>query len=392
MEENRDWSNIRSSIEGAMQDILSGNDIGVQAREFSDKAGAALRNAGSYVRQNYEVMKNTVNSKIAEVRKPVPKIYLNAKRTESVVRIFVGVPIQVIFMIAWLSVTAFVNPVWNFGVWFVASLPLAAFLALGIGLTAPALGRLRLLDKATKYYRIMNGKSYIDIVDIAKMSNEIPGAVVKNLSKMIEQRIFPEGHLDAERKVFMLNDDIYREYIAIEEQRREQEKVAKAAETVENRENGSDLDGVIKEGRAYILSIKKLHLGITSEPVSSKLTLLETILSAIFDRVQKEPKELSHMDKLMRYYLPTTLKLIKTYLDFDSIISPDSEVKNTKKEIELTLDSINRAFAEFQNRLFKSQAFDASADAALLKVMLTKEGLVGGMEVEEKRGETYERE
>lgn len=289
---------------------------------------------------------------------------------------------QVIFLIAWLSVTAILSPMWNFAIWFVASMPLIAFLALGIGLTAPAMGRLSLLDKASKYYRIMNGKSYIDIADIAKMSNEIPGAVVKNLSKMIDQRVFPEGHLDAERKVFMLDDDIYREYMAIEEQRREQEKIATATKIVESHEAGSNLDSVIKEGRAYILSIKELHIGITSEPMSSKLSVLETLLSAIFDRVQKEPKELSHMDKLMRYYLPTTLKLIKTYLDFDGIISPDNEVKNTKKEIELTLDSINKAFSEFQNRLFKSQAFDASADAALLKVMLTKEGLVGGMEGE----------
>lgn len=382
MEENKDWSSIRSSIEGAVQDILSGNDIGIQAKELSDKAGVALKNAGSYVKQNYEVMRNTINSKIIETNRPRPKVYLNAKRTESVVRIFVGIPMQVIFLIAWLSVTTILSPMWNFAIWFVASMPLVAFLALGIGLTAPAMGRLSLLDKASKYYRIMNGKSYIDIADIAKMSNEIPGAVVKNLSKMIDQRIFPEGHLDAERKVFMLDDDIYREYMAIEEQRREQEKIAAATKIVESHESGSNLDSVIKEGRAYILSIKELHIGITSEPMSSKLSVLETLLSAIFDRVQKEPKELSHMDKLMRYYLPTTLKLIKTYLDFDSIISPDNEVKNTKKEIELTLDSINKAFAEFQNRLFKSQAFDASADAALLKVMLTKEGLVGGMEGE----------
>ena len=80
----------------------------------------------------------------------------------------------------------------------------------------------------------------------------------------------------------------------------------------------------------------------------------------------------------MKYYLPTTLKLIKTYVDFDNVISPDGDILNTKKEIELTIDSINEACTEFQNRLYKDSVMDADTDAALLKVMLAKEGLISG--------------
>ena len=257
-------------------------------------------------------------------------------------------------------------------------MPLISLNTLGIGLSVPAMMRLNLLKKATLYYRIMNGKPYINIKDLAQMSNENQNTVINNLIKMIEAGIFPEGHMDEQRKCFMLDDNIYREYLALEDQRREQEKIT--AEVREKLQDNKDLTAVLEMGRSYIFSIKELHLGIGTEPMSSKLTTLEKLLNAIFDRVQQEPKELSHMDKLMRYYLPTTIKLIKTYSDFDNIISPDSEVKNTKKEIELTLDSINKAFAEFQNRLFKSMAFDAGTDAALLKVMLAKDGLVGTMD------------
>ena len=61
------------------------------------------------------------------------------------------------------------------------------------------------------------------------------------------------------------------------------------------------------------------------------------------------------------------------------MISPDEEILSTKKEIELTIDSINEACMEFQNRLYKDTAFDADTDAALLKTMLAKEGLIDEM-------------
>ena len=64
--------------------------------------------------------------------------------------------------------------------------------------------------------------------------------------------------------------------------------------------------------------------------MSSKLTRLETILTAIIDRVEKEPKETEKLYKLMKYYLPTTVKLIKTYSDFDNVLSPDSDMVNSK--------------------------------------------------------------
>ena len=168
----------------------------------------------------------------------------------------------------------------------------------------------------------------------------------------------------------MLSNEVYKEYLALEDQRKSQQVIED-----KNVSEGS----IIPEGRQYVLSIKEMHLGIKSEPMSSKLSKLETVLVAIFDRVEKEPDELKKLDKLMRYYLPTTIKLIKTYSDFDNVISPDEEILSTKKEIELTIDSINEACMEFQNRLYKDTAFDADTDAALLKTMLAKEGLIDEM-------------
>ena len=87
------------------------------------------------------------------------------------------------------------------------------------------------------------------------------------------------------------------------------------------------------------------------------------------------------MHKLMDYYLPTTLKLVETYENFDRISSPGEEIVKAKREIENTLDTINQAFTELLNNLFQDTVFDVTTDAQVLKTMLAREGLTREMEL-----------
>ena len=110
----------------------------------------------------------------------------------------------------------------------------------------------------------------------------------------------------------------------------------------------------------------------------------ENLLKEIFDRVQEHPEQMHRVHKLMDYYLPTMLKLVEQYAEFDEISSPGEDILDAKKEIEKTLDMINQAFVTLLNNLFRDAAFDASADAQVLQTMLDKEGLTESDFVREK--------
>lgn len=100
--------------------------------------------------------------------------------------------------------------------------------------------------------------------------------------------------------------------------------------------------------------------------------------------MQEHPEQMHRMHKLMDYYLPTMLKLVEQYAEFDEISSPGEDILDAKKEIEKTLDMINQAFVTLLNNLFRDAAFDASADAQVLQTMLAKEGLTESDFVREK--------
>ena len=82
------------------------------------------------------------------------------------------------------------------------------------------------------------------------------------------------------------------------------------------------------------------------------------------------------MRRFMEYYLPTTLKLVEAYSEFDKVSEPGEDILQAKEQIENTLDTINDAFSELLNNLFQDRVFDVTTDAQVLQTMLSRDGLV----------------
>ena len=134
----------------------------------------------------------------------------------------------------------------------------------------------------------------------------------------------------------------------------------------------------MEDGSFYIKHIHECNDAIPGESMSQKLETLENIMKRIFEQLKKSPESCEDLQKLMKYYLPTTTKLIDAYRDMDAHPSYGSNnIESTKKEIEDTLDIINDAFAKMLDDMFEDTAWDISADISTMKTMLAKEGLTG---------------
>ncbi len=98
-------------------------------------------------------------------------------------------------------------------------------------------------------------------------------------------------------------------------------------------------------------------------------------MDKIFDRVEQNPASVGDIRKLMEYYLPTTIKLLQAYQDLDAQPVQGENIISSKKEIEKTLDTLNRAFEKLLDDLFQETAWDVSTDISVLHTMLAQEGL-----------------
>ncbi|MCM1086675.1 MAG: 5-bromo-4-chloroindolyl phosphate hydrolysis family protein [Muribaculaceae bacterium] len=272
-----------------------------------------------------------------------------------------------------------------------------AVLAFFFGMIRHGSSQRKRLKRAMRYVQLCGGRMYGEIESLAKATGRSVRYVVRDIQKMLALNMFPEGHLDEKKTCLMLNDTVYGQYLDAENSRRLREEQDRKAleqkepdEKLENQtqqdirsEQEAELDIMIAEGMECVGKLNALNEQIPGEVISAKLFRLEGLLKDIFASLKEHPEQMHRMHKLMDYYLPTTLKLVEAYEDFDRITTPGEEIVAAKTEIENTLDTINQAFTELLNNLFQDAVFDATTDAQVLKTMLAREGLTREMELKD---------
>ncbi len=261
------------------------------------------------------------------------------------------------------------------------------FLVLFAGMIRLGIGQRRRLKLAERYAVLCGRHLYGEIEHLARSTGQKKRQVIRNLQKMITLGIFPEGHLDEKKTCFMLNDTIYQQYLETENNRRLREaETQKDAEpdhrqTADLPEPDAELNAMVAEGMECIRKLRLLNDQIPGEVISAKLSRMENLLKDLFDSVREHPEQMHRMHKLMNYYLPTTLKLVEAYEEFDRVSTPGDDILSAKAEIENTLDTINQAFTELLNNLFQDAVLDATTDAQVLKTMLAREGLMNEIDL-----------
>lgn len=231
-----------------------------------------------------------------------------------------------------------------------------------------------------KYVRAMGNKDFYSISGLAKLVQKTPKYVIKDLKRMIKKGWFREGHLDAQETCFMLTNESYKLYLdaqsQLEQRKLEEERRAREQEILAQDPVQKQLRMTIEEGKEYIRRIRQINDDIPGVEISNKLYRLEEICKRIFVHVEKNPDKLADIRKFMSYYLPTTLKLMEQYRQFDMQPVVGENITASKKEIEDMLDDINAAFEKMFDKLFADEAMDVSTDISVLSTMLAQEGLL----------------
>ena len=247
--------------------------------------------------------------------------------------------------------------------------------SLGMGITGTVIrGRVK---RFRQYVQQIGDRAYCNIKELADKTGKTETKVRKDLKLMIEKRMFLQGHLDQKETCLIVTDAMYQQYLETEKQaktvqmQQQQQKEQRSRMPEECRK-------ILEEGQEYITYIHKCNDDLPGEEISRKLSRLETIITRIFQEVEKQPELASDLRRFMNYYLPTTRKLVDAYreIELDSFRTEQNE--KTKKEIEDTLDTINQAFEKLLNSFFEERAMDISSDISVLHSMLAQEGLTQG--------------
>jgi hypothetical protein len=220
------------------------------------------------------------------------------------------------------------------------------------------------------YIRGLGGKTYGEVKQLSYEVNKPINFVRDDLKKMIHKGWFLQGHLDRKGKTLIVSNDTYNEYLRTLNQNVQPEVKEEKKKNVNN-----EAKDIIDAGNDFILKIHESNERIPGEEISIKIEKMENIIKKIFKRVEQHPENIEDIRKLMKYYLPTTIKLLNAYEELDQQDIQGENIENSKREIEQTIDTLNKAFSKLLDDLFRETAWDISSDASVIESLLKQDGL-----------------
>ena len=177
------------------------------------------------------------------------------------------------------------------------------------------------------YLRTAGQKQAVPLDYLARAADVSRRRVEKDINAMLEKGLWgDEAYIDMGSGMLFRSQDAASAYFdAARRARAEQESPVQTA----------------PEGYAGILrQIRELNDRIADEALSAKLDRLEQLSGRIFKLVEENEEKRAAASTFLNYYLPTTLKLMENYANFEEAGVSGENLSQAKAKIEKTMDSI----------------------------------------------------
>jgi hypothetical protein len=141
--------------------------------------------------------------------------------------------------------------------------------------------------------------------------------------------------------------------------------------------SGSRLaDDMVAQGQILLKDIRFINDKIGDPALSAQITDLEDVCRQIFKEVARRPQKAPLIRRSLEYYLPVTLKLLKSYYSMEEQQTQGKMVQTTMQKIAGVMETVLKAFRNQLDGLYQDEALDISTDITVLQGMLAQEGLL----------------
>ena len=234
---------------------------------------------------------------------------------------------------------------------------LLGFLCLGLVLLFCGLAKTAKGKRYRKYMNLIGTRRTVSVTALAKTSGTGRRKVLDDLQDMLDDGLLPTGYLDLSRDLLVLSEDGIPDEEPIVQAQPEPEPA--------------------QDDNAILAEIRAVNDAIPDPVMSEKIDRIGEITGKILDYQRQNPGKDSQLRSFLNYYLPTTLKILRSYAQLDAQGVEGENITAAKKRIEGMMDKVVAGFENQLDQLFRDSAMDISSDVAVLEQMLEKDGLSG---------------
>lgn len=245
-------------------------------------------------------------------------------------------------------------------------------LLINVVLAKLVIRRIRFDLRYDKYYDVLKYRQFELIEDLSILSGVEDKALIADLNRAIKEKWIPQGHFGNNDLFFIVSDDAYRTYKKkqatydhyfqnqLDERRRAQNRSV-------------SIQKILDDGQQHVEKIHDINDIIKDRAISHELDKMERTVSMIFHEVDVNPRQANKLGLFLRYYLPTTEKLLEVYIEISENPLNRPTLARMKKEIEGSLKTINTAFENLLDKFYQDQEVDIVSEISALEIMMRQE-------------------
>lgn len=252
---------------------------------------------------------------------------------------------------------------------------LAGTTAASAGVMAAGIGKRSLASKAYRMRLLLEEKKVCTIDQLAAVNARTPAQTRQDVKKALKMGYLPEVRMDAEETCAMLGADAFQLYLDSEKARKQKEMEEKERERRLGQAGSAEIERFSIEGEKSLSALREVRVHVQNEQIALKIKKLESTVEKIFTYVRQHPQKLPATRKFTSYYLPTTLKVLDKYRQYDSMDVQLASVQSAMREIEETLGTLDSAYTNLLENLYHEDTLDVTTDVEVLQSMLQQEGL-----------------
>lgn len=212
-------------------------------------------------------------------------------------------------------------------------------------------------NRIARYHGVMGERDYVSLGELMAVTGRKYKTVERDVEHMIQRGMLGTGaFVDSSRGVLFRSADAYQRYLT------ERTKT----ENLTPKEANEGYSGALR-------AIRGANDRIPDPVFSEKLDHMEQIAGKIFREVEAHPEKQKQAATFFDYYLPTTLKLLGTYTEFEEAGIEGENLRQAKARIESIMDNLLVNFERQLDELYRSEAMDVDADIRVMETMLTRD-------------------
>lgn len=238
----------------------------------------------------------------------------------------------------------------------------------------------RLSINYSRYKKELGNNTIISIRDLASAVSQTEEQTIKDLLYFMKQNYFKQARIVENDSIFILDIPTFKLY----KDSLDRAPFYKKDEIEDNQEgqigdiNKIQAQDIIDESDLILNQMKDIESRIRSLSFRANLKVLFANISDILNIIKKYPEKAVGLSKFNDYYMPTSLKLIKAFEDFEIMNTDDPRIKKSMDDIEESIKTIGEAFANIKVDLLADRTMDVKTDIDTIRLILNQEGLLEG--------------